>query len=636
MGLILVNNVSLNFGGPQILDKVTFQIDAGERIGLLGRNGSGKSTLMKLLTNQIIPDSGEIVRNSNLKIALLEQDVPDDIPGTIYDVVASGGQQHVELLREYHSLSAEIAVSSDNILMKKLEDVQHRIDASGAWHYHQQVERVIKRAELDENSLFRILSAGMKRRVFLARALVNDPDLLLLDEPTNHLDVNTILWLEDFLLNYEKTLIFVTHDRVFLQHLATRILEIDRGRLISFTCDYKTYLEQRQALLETEEKHWHEFDKKLSREEVWIRQGIRARRTRNEGRVQALINMRKERIKRQEHTGLSRMVILEAERSGKIVVDAKEISFSWDNIKIIDRFSTTILRGDKVGIIGPNGCGKTTLLKILLGNLEPGQGTIKPGSNINIAYFDQLRAQLDENKTLRENIGNGNDTVTIGSINRHVISYLQDFLFSPERIMSPVSSLSGGERNRLLLAKLFVIPSNVLVLDEPTNDLDTETLELLEEKLLDYNGTIMLVSHDREFLNNVVTSTIVFEGNGKLEEYVGGYDDWLKQKKSTTEYLKQLIPKEQKHKKEKTQKEKNKLSFKEKQELESLPLTIENLEEEKRLLMNTLNSSEFYAKRDLNRIYEVNNKLSAVEKQLDAAYLRWDELESMDICFKNK
>lgn len=636
MGLILVNNVSLNFGGPQILDKVTFQIDAGERIGLLGRNGSGKSTLMKLLTNQIIPDSGEIVRNSNLKIALLEQDVPDDIPGTIYDVVASGGQQHVELLREYHSLSAEIAVSSDNILMKKLEDVQHRIDASGVWHYHQQVERVIKRAELDENSLFRILSAGMKRRVFLARALVNDPDLLLLDEPTNHLDVNTILWLEDFLLNYEKTLIFVTHDRVFLQHLATRILEIDRGRLISFTCDYKTYLEQRQALLETEEKHWHEFDKKLSREEVWIRQGIRARRTRNEGRVQALINMRKERIKRQEHTGLSRMVILEAERSGKIVVDAKEISFSWDNIKIIDRFSTTILRGDKVGIIGPNGCGKTTLLKILLGNLEPGQGTIKPGSNINIAYFDQLRAQLDENKTLRENIGNGNDTVTIGSINRHVISYLQDFLFSLERIMSPVSSLSGGERNRLLLAKLFVIPSNVLVLDEPTNDLDTETLELLEEKLLDYNGTIMLVSHDREFLNNVVTSTIVFEGNGKLEEYVGGYDDWLKQKKSTTEYLKQLIPKEQKHKKEKTQKEKNKLSFKEKQELESLPLTIENLEEEKRLLMNTLNSSEFYAKRDLNRIYEVNNKLSAVEKQLDAAYLRWDELESMDICFKNK
>ena len=636
MGLILVNNVSLNFGGPQILDKVTFQIDAGERIGLLGRNGSGKSTLMKLLTNQIIPDSGEIVRNSNLKIALLEQDVPDDIPGTIYDVVASGGQQHVELLREYHSLSAEIAVSSDNILMKKLEDVQHRIDASGVWHYHQQVERVIKRAELDENSLFRILSAGMKRRVFLARALVNDPDLLLLDEPTNHLDVNTILWLEDFLLNYEKTLIFVTHDRVFLQHLATRILEIDRGRLISFTCDYKTYLEQRQALLETEEKHWHEFDKKLSREEVWIRQGIRARRTRNEGRVQALINMRKERIKRQEHTGLSRMVILEAERSGKIVVDAKEISFSWDNIKIIDRFSTTILRGDKVGIIGPNGCGKTTLLKILLGNLEPGQGTIKPGSNINIAYFDQLRAQLDENKTLRENIGNGNDTVTIGSINRHVISYLQDFLFSLERIMSPVSSLSGGERNRLLLAKLFVIPSNVLVLDEPTNDLDTETLELLEEKLLDYNGTIMLVSHDREFLNNVVTSTIVFEGNGKLEEYVGGYDDWLKQKKSTTEYLKQLIPKEQKHKKEKTQKEKNKLSFKEKQELVSLPLTIENLEEEKRLLMNTLNSSEFYAKRDLNRIYEVNNKLSAVEKQLDAAYLRWDELESMDICFKNK
>ncbi|HJX31656.1 MAG TPA: ATP-binding cassette domain-containing protein [Thermodesulfobacteriota bacterium] len=634
MGLLLINDVSMNFGGPPLLDGVTLQIEAGERIGLLGRNGSGKSTLMKLLAGQITPDSGGIIRSGDVKIAMLAQDVPDDLPGTVYDVVAGGGQEHVELLSEYHDLTLQIAGGSDDGLLRKLEGVQHRIEASGAWHYHQQVERAIARAELDENARFRDLSAGMKRRVFLARALANDPDLLLLDEPTNHLDVSTILWLEDFLLKFEKTLMFVTHDRAFLQRLATRIVEIDRGRLISFACNYRVYLERRQALLEAEEKEWHDFDKKLSKEETWIRQGVKARRTRNEGRVRALMRMRQERSRRQEQAGVSRLKIQEAERSGRMVVDAKAVSFAWGDTKVVDKFSTTVMRGDKVGVIGPNGSGKTTLLKILLGDLLPQQGTVRLGTNVSIAYFDQLRAQLDENKTLRENIGGGNDTVLIGGIPRHVVGYLQDFLFSPGRIMSPVSSLSGGERNRLLLAKLFVISSNVLVLDEPTNDLDAETLELLEDRLINYKGTIMLVSHDRELLNNVVTSTIVFEGDGRLKEYVGGYDDWLRQRKAATEHVNSTALKEQKQKRKKAPKEKGKLSFKETRELESLPLIIEAFEEEKKRLLETLNSSEFYASRDLGKINAANDRLEALEKELDEAYHRWDELENMAAKFR--
>lgn len=638
MGLIWINDVSIGFGGPLLLDGVTLQIEAGERIGLLGRNGSGKSTLMKLLVGDIAPDTGQLVQSGDVKIAMLPQDVPDDLPGTVYDVVASGSQEHVELLHEYHELTIQLQIArgGDEGLMRKLEEVQHRIETCGAWHYHQRVETVLAKTELDGNAQFRVLSAGLKRRVFLARALVHEPDLLLLDEPTNHLDITTILWLEDFLLRYEKTLMFVTHDRAFLQRLATRIIEIDRGRLISFACDYKTYLERRQTLLDAEEKERHEFDRKLVKEEVWIRQGVRARRTRNEGRVGALLAMREERAHRQEQAGVARLVIQEAQRSGRMVIDAEKIGFAWNDKKIMEAFSTVIMRGDKVGIIGPNGCGKTTLLKILLGELTPQQGKVRLGVNMKIAYFDQLRAQLDEEKTLRDNVADGNDTVGIDGASRHVMGYLQDFLFSPGQIMAPVSTLSGGERNRLLLAKLFAVPSNVLVLDEPTNDLDAETLELLEDRLLEYKGTMLMVSHDREFLNNVVTSTIVFEGDGCLQEYVGGYDDWLWQRKESAEFSKMAIPKEPKQKKARLPKEKQKLSFKESRELDALPQTIEALEDEKQRLTVTLNSPELYASRDLDKINGVNNRLHALENELEAAYHRWNELEDMVKKFSNE
>jgi ABC transport system ATP-binding/permease protein len=636
MGLIRINGVSMTFGGNPILDSVSLQIEVGERIGLLGRNGSGKSTFMGLLAGSIQPDTGEIIHSTNVKVGLLLQDVPDDLPGRVYDVVASGGSEYTELLRDYHEATLQIAGNSGDSCLRKLERIQHQIDASGAWDFHQRVEMVIAKTGLDENSEFRLLSAGLKRRVFLARALVNEPDLLLLDEPTNHLDIDTIVWLEDFLLKYTGTLMFVTHDRTFLQRLATRIIEIDRGRLFSFACDYRSYLERRQALLEAEEKHWQEFDKKLAEEETWIRRGIRARRTRNEGRVRALVAMRTERARRQEQVGSSRLAIQEAERSGKMVIDAESVSFSWGEKKIVQNFSAIILRGDKVGIIGPNGSGKTTLLRILLGDLLPEQGKVRVGTNISVAYFDQVRAQLHEDKTLRENIGDGNDTIVVGNGSRHVMGYLQDFLFSPERIMSPVRTLSGGERNRLLLAKLFAAPSNILVLDEPTNDLDSETLELLEDRLVEYKGTILMVSHDREFLNNVVTSTIVFEGEGRLKEYVGGYDDWLRQRDTLSEATGTAAPKEQKQKREKAPQEKKKLSFKETRELQVLPQSIEAMEKEKRELTATVNSPQFYVNYDPDKMKIANSRLAGLEKELAESYHRWDELESLVAEFNSR
>jgi ATP-binding cassette subfamily F protein uup len=630
MALLWINNISVSFGGPLLLDGASLQIEAGERIGLLGRNGSGKSTLMKLLHQDIVPDTGEMVCAGEVRVALMPQDI-EDLPGTVYDVVASGGQKHLDLLRAYHDLTLQMANSDDQILLNKIEQVQHQLEVAGAWQHSRKVEAVISRTSLDEQAEFRFLSAGLKRRVLLARALVSEPDILLLDEPTNHLDIDSILWLEAFLQNFDKTLMFVAHDRTFLQKIATRIVEIDRGKLFSFSCNYTTYLERRQAMQDAEEKQWQTFDKKLAQEEIWIRQGVKARRTRNEGRVRVLMALREERARRRERDGNVRFAISEAQRTGKLVADAEKISFSYGDKKIIDSFSTTILRGDRVGIIGPNGSGKTTLLKVLLGELPISGGKIRLGTGIAIAYFDQLRAQFDESKSLRDNISDGNDTVFINGTARHIVGYLQDFLFPPAQILAPVSTLSGGERNRLLLARLFATPSNVLVLDEPTNDLDAETLELLEDRLLEYTGTILLVSHDRTFLNNVVTSTIVLEGEGRLQEYVGGYDDWLRQRVEIKE-----TSKEAKTKREKQPKEKSKLSFKETRELEDLPQKIEEMEQAKSELLELLNSPDFYKTNHPDQVMAVHTKLEIMEADLTVAYTRWNELEELAAIFGSR
>ncbi len=616
-----------------LLDGTKLQIAAGERIGLVGRNGSGKTTLLKVLTGDVAPDRGEIKGIGDIKIAMLPQEVPEDLPGTVYDVVASGGREHMELLRKHQDLTQRITHSDAEDLLRKLEQTQRELETSGGWHHHQRVKAVISRSDLDQHAEFRFLSTGLKRRVFLAKALVNEPDLLILDEPTNHLDINAILWLEDFLLKFDRTILFVTHDRMFLQKLATRIVEIDRGRLISFACDYATYIERREALLEAEERQCQDVDKKLSREESWIRQGVKARRTRNEGRVRALLRLRRERAQRREQAGSVRLLIQEAKRSGRLVVEAEAISFAYGERPIINEFSCTIIRGDKVGIIGPNGSGKTTLLNILLGTLKPQQGMVRLGTGLQIAYFDQMRAQLDEEKTLKENIANGSDTIFMGGAPIHIIGYLQGFLFPPAQIMAPVKALSGGERNRLLLAKLFSLPSNVLVLDEPTNDLDAETLELLEDRLLEYGGTVLLVSHDRAFLNNVVTSTIVFEGKGVLQEYVGGYDDWLRQQKVQPVPAKTSLPNQKEKKKEKPPQEKRRLSYKEAQELAELPRKIEALEEEQKRLLEAINAPGFYVGNDVAKIRETADRLADLEKQREEAYQDWDELEELSAKF---
>ena len=631
MTQIWIHGVSVSLGGPLLLDEATLLIDGGERIGLLGRNGAGKSTLLKILNGDIPPDSGEIVKSAETRVSLLPQDVPDALPGTVYDIVASGGPGHLELLRQYHDLTVQMARGSDVDLLKELERVQHRLETSGAWHFHQRVEMLISWANLDGDAEFRLLSAGLKRRVFLARALANEPDLLLLDEPTNHLDIDAILWLEAFLLRFDGTIVFVTHDRAFLQRLATRIVEIDRGHLLSFDCDYDTYLERRQTMLDAEEKAWQDFDRKLAKEEVWIRQGIKARRTRNEGRVRALEQLRLERDLRRERMGNARIAITEAARSGRLVAEAEKVSFGFDGKKILENFSTAIIRGDRVGILGPNGSGKTTLLKSLLGELKPQKGRVRLGAGLKIAYFDQLRAQLDDDRTLRDSIADGGDTVFVEGTSRHVVGYLQDFLFSPAQIQSPVRLLSGGERNRLLLAKLFSVPSNVLVLDEPTNDLDMETLSLLEERLLTYSGTILLVSHDRAFLNNVVTSTFVFEDDGRLKEYVGGYDDWLRQRQepATPAEPKAVVDEKKEPTRERSPQTKRKLSYKEAKELEMLPQRIEALERERTEIIAALSSSEFYAESDSARIGSTTAQLEALELELDEAYSRWEELEDL-------
>ncbi len=625
MALISIQGLGLSYGAAALLADVGFQVEAGERIALVGRNGSGKSTLMRLLAADLEPDEGTILRQTGCRITRLSQEVPQNLAGEIFDVVAAGVGRAGGLLAEYHRLSVEMTGSQTDLA--RLERVQHDLEAAGGWHLNQRVETVTSRLGLPSEGRFEELSGGTKRRVLLARALVAEPDLLLLDEPTNHLDVASIEWLERFLGEQHKgSLLFVTHDRTFLRRLATRILEVDRGRLTDWPGDYDRYLEKKQEALAVEAEHHAQLDKKLAREEAWVRQGIKARRTRNEGRVRALEELREERRRRRTLGGDARFVGLrESERSGKIVVEATGIGHSFTDEPLIEDFSTTICRGDKIGILGPNGSGKTTLLRILLGEMKPQRGKLRYGVRLGIVYFDQHRAQLDEERSVADNVADGNDRVSVGGKTRHVISYLQDFLFPPEQSRSPVKNLSGGERNRLLLARLFTRDFNVLVMDEPTNDLDVETLELLEERLMEYAGTLLLVSHDRAFLNNIVTSTLAMAGGGRVEEYVGGYDDYLRQRPEAEAKPKKAERPSPKQRKRSGPK---RLSYREERDLEALPGRIEELDSEQEALHAAMADPDFYRRDDGAEVVRAKRRLAEIEGELEEAYERWQELES--------
>ncbi|MDA7753098.1 ATP-binding cassette domain-containing protein [bacterium] len=626
MPLVTLQDIYLSYGQPPLIDHINLVIERGERVCLIGRNGAGKSTLLKILTGQITADDGVLKRASGVKIAQLEQSVPEDAQGSVFDVITQGLGAEGELAKRYHHLILELGTNPSDQTMRDLEECQSELDRVNGWDINQRVESIITKMDLDADVDISSLSGGYKRRVLLARALVCDPDLLLLDEPTNHLDIDAIQWVEQFLLKWEGSLLFISHDRRFMNNLATRFIEIDRGQLAEFNCNYATYLQRKEEILEVEDKQNALFDKRLSQEEMWIRQGIKARRTRNEGRVRALESMRREYADRRKRQGTARMDIQQAERSGKIVAEAQNISFAFagDQQPVVRDFSTLIQRGDKVGFIGRNGVGKTTLIKLLLSELVPQQGSIKTGTNLNVAYFDQYRSALDEEKSVQDNVSGGRDMLEIGGKPKHVISYLQDFLFAPERCRQPVKALSGGERNRLLLAKLFTQPSNVLVLDEPTNDLDIDTLDLLEELLIDYKGTIILVSHDRAFLNNVVTSTLVFEGNGSINQYIGGYDDWLRQRKTEQPASSQQPAKAQ----TKASSASKKLSYKDQRELDNLPQEIENLETQIAELSEQISQPDFY-RGDRNDIAETETRLSELQQQLSHCYDRWESLENL-------
>jgi ABC transport system ATP-binding/permease protein len=633
MSLLRFDEVSLEFGDLKILTGAEFSIDAGERVCLIGRNGAGKSTTLKLITGELEPDRGEIVRSQNLVISQLSQTLPEAMNLPVRDVVRSGLGQIEALLAEYQRRSR---LDLDREGMLELEALHARIDAHEGWHIEQRVDTVITDLNLPVDKKMNELSGGWRRRVALAKALVQKPDLLLLDEPTNHLDIATIKWLEDRVYSYPGAVMFITHDRAFLQRLATRIVEIDRARITSWPGNYQDYLRRKEKALEDEAAANARFDKKLEEEEAWIRQGIKARRTRNEGRARALMKMREERAERLSPEDRARIYIEEAEQSGRKVIRAKNVGYHYGDEPLIEGFSIKIMRGDRIGLIGNNGVGKTTLLRLLLGQLEPQTGTLKHGTNLEIGYFDQLRQTLDLEKSVAYNVGEGRTYIKLNGKDRHVVGYLKGFLFSPKRSQTPVKALSGGERNRVILAKLFTRPANLLVLDEPTNDLDIETLEVLEEKLCEYSGTLIVVSHDREFLDNVVTSTIVFEENGRIQEYVGGYSDWVRQGKrlAVTDNPYEAEERKRRAAERRRQRPATKLSYKDQRELDALPAEIEKLEAAIAALQETATDPGFYSQQD-DTVRATLERLADAEAELEKRVDRWGELETLAASFRS-
>ena len=632
MPLVSLDHIAVAFGHLPLLDDVSFQIEAGERVCIIGRNGTGKSTLLRILSGELTPDSGSVWLQPGVRRARLEQDVPLSADRPVFDVVSEGLGSLSELVAAYHHTAVLVAADATPALLDTLGRLQHELDEQQGWSIEQRVELVLAQLNLPADAIVNTLSGGWRRRTLLARALVAEPDLLVLDEPTNHLDIDAITWLETFLAEYAGAVVFVTHDRAFLQRLATRIVEIDRGKLASWPGDYQTFLRRKEEWLANEAVWQDKFDKRLAVEEAWLRQGIKARRTRNEGRVRALMAMRDERAARREQMSSVRLNVEQADVSGRLVFEAKGVGKAYGGKSILRGFSTRVMRGDRIGLIGPNGAGKTTLLRLLLGEIEPDEGEVRRGANVQVAYYDQQREQLDPERTVFETIGDGNDWVTVDGNPRHVNAYLADFLFPPERASSPVRALSGGERNRLLLARLFTRPANVLVMDEPTNDLDLETLELLEAELVGWTGTLLLVSHDRAFLDNVVTSTIVFDSDGQVREYVGGYEDWLRQRAVPAAQAggHVAVPAAKPEPAPQPRLEKaapKKLSFREQRELEELPARIDALEAEQRDLTAAVQDPLFYTK-PADKIRETLARLEAIAPELAAAYARWGALDA--------
>lgn len=632
MAYITLRDVQLAFGGPALLDGANFNLERGERVCLIGRNGEGKSTLLKLIEGSLLPDSGEVSIQNGLTVSMLAQDVPMD-SGKVADIVADGAGEAAEVLRAYHE-ATDACMLGDMEACDRMGNLQHKLDQLDGWALENKVNALLSKMGLDPNADLADLSGGRKRRVLLARALLTQPDVLLLDEPTNHLDVESIEWLEKFLLDQNNlTLLFISHDRSFVDSIATRIVELDRGILRGYEGNYSRYLELKAQQMEAEEKQNALFDKKLAEEEAWIRQGIKARRTRNEGRVRALKALREESKARRSQQGKVNMATQEANRSGKLVFDIEHLSVSYDDKPLIKDFSTLVMRGDRIGLVGDNGVGKTTLIKAILGEIEHG-GSVKTGTQLEVAYFDQLRNALDLEKTVMANVSEGSDFVDVNGNRRHIYSYLQDFLFSPERARTPVKALSGGERNRILLAKLLLKPSNLIVMDEPTNDLDMVTLELLEEMLSEYKGTLLLISHDRAFMDNVVTSTWVFDGKGNIAEYIGGYQDYLQQRPDdkVVDQKSDVKKAQAKAEAEKAAAQSNvkkvKLSYKDQRELEQLPSEIEKLEVEQAELSDKLADGSWFVS-NADEATKASQRLAEIEEVLLEKLERWDELEQM-------